>query len=59
MNYAPIVRILIRYVVGSIIGADAASLLAGNPDVITVGALAVGAACEALYAVAKRKGWTT
>jgi len=59
MNYAPIVRILIRYAVGTIIGADAAELLAGNPDIITVGAMAVGAVVEAVYAIAKRKGWTT
>lgn len=58
MNYAPIVRILIRYVVGTIIGADAAALLAGDPDVITVGALLVGAAVEVAYSLAKKKGWS-
>ena len=59
MNYAPIARIIIRYVVGIVVGADAADMLAGDPDVVTVAALAVGAAVEGLYAVAKAKGWAT
>lgn len=59
MSYAPIARILIRYVVGLIVGADAADMLAGDPDVVTVAALALGAAVEVAYAFAKRKGWAT
>lgn len=59
MNYAPIARILIRYTVGAIVGPDVAQILAGDPDVITVVALAIGAAVEVAYTLAKRKGWAT
>lgn len=56
--YAPIARILIRYGVGLILGAHAADIAVGNPDIVTVAAGAVGAANEVLYSLAKRKGWT-
>lgn len=59
MNYAPIVRIILRYLVGAVIGASQAEILAGDPDVVTVLALALGAIVEVLYAFAKRKGWAT
>lgn len=59
MNYAPIARILIRYGVGAVIGMAQAEKLAADADVVTVAALALGAAVEAVYAMAKRKGWTT
>ena len=59
MNYAPVARILIRYGVGLIIGADAADLLAGDPDAVTVVAVALGGAVEVVYNLAKRKGWAT
>lgn len=59
MDWAPLARIVVRYVVGAIIGMDAASALAGDPDVITVVALGIGAAVEVAYGFAKRKGWAT
>ncbi|MEH6524402.1 hypothetical protein [Sulfitobacter sp.] len=59
MRYAPITRIIIRYAVGLIVGVDAADVLARDPDVVTVCALALGAAVEVIYAFAVRKGWTT
>lgn len=59
MDYAPIARILIRYIVGVIVGSDAADLMAGDIDLVTVVALAIGAATEAAYAFAKRRGWAT
>lgn len=59
MNYAPFARILIRYAVGLIVGADAADILAGDPDVVTITAVAMGAAVEVAYTWAKRKGWAT
>lgn len=59
MDYAPIARIVIRYVVGLIVGADTAGILAADPDVITMAAVAIGGAVEVLYAIAKRKGWAT
>ena len=57
MSYAPISRIIIRYAVGLIIGADAADMLAGDPDIVTVAALALGGVVEVVYAMAVRKGW--
>jgi hypothetical protein len=59
MQYAPIARIVLRYVIGGIIGAAHGDMLAADPDVVTVAALALGAAVEAAYALAKRKGWAT
>ena len=59
MQYAPIARIILRYVIGGIIGAAQGDMLAADPDVVTVAALAIGAAVEAAYALAKRKGWAT
>ena len=58
MDYAPIARIVIRYIVGLIIGADAAQIAAGDPDVVTLVAAGVGIGVETVYAVAKRRGWT-
>jgi hypothetical protein len=55
--YAPIARILVRYGVGLILGANAADIAVGNPDLVTVVAGAVGAANEIVYTLAKRKGW--
>ena len=57
MNGA-IARIIIRYGVGLAIGMNAGEVLAGNPDVVLVVATLVGIATEAVYTVAKRKGWT-
>jgi len=59
MDWAPWARIAIRYVVGAVIGADQAGLLAADPDLITVIALGVGMVVEGLYGLAKRKGWAT
>lgn len=58
MIYGPVARIIIRYGVGIILGANAAEIAVGNPDIVTVVAGALGAANEAVYTVAKRKGWT-
>ncbi len=57
MTYAPIVRIFIRYVVGILVGADMANTMAGDPDLVTVCALALGAAVEVVYALAVKRGW--
>ena len=59
MNYAPIARIALRYIVGAVIGAAQGDMLAGDPDVVSVVALGVGFAVEAAYAYAKRNGWAT
>lgn len=59
MDFAPLARIVIRYIVGLIIGMDSAAMLAGDPDVVTVAALGIGAGVEVVYSIAKRKGWAT
>lgn len=56
MNGA-IARIFIRYVVGLIVGANAASLMAGDPDIVTIVAALIGLATEVVYTVAKKRGW--
>lgn len=58
MIYGPLARIIIRYGVGIVLGANAANIAVGNPDIVTVIAGALGAANEAVYTIAKRKGWT-
>jgi len=59
MNYAPIARIVLRYIIGGVIGAAQGDMLAADPDIVTFAALAIGAAVEGAYAIAKRKGWAT
>lgn len=59
MNWAPIARIILRYIIGGIVGAAQGDMLAADPDLVTFVALAVGAAVEGVYAFAKRKGWRT
>lgn len=59
MSYAPIARIFLRYVVGGVVAPDVGDLLAGDPDVVTVVALGVGASVEGAYAFAKSRGWAT
>lgn len=57
-DYAPIARIVLRYLVGAVIGVEGGSLLAGDPDVVLYIALGIGVVVEAIYALAKRNGWT-
>jgi hypothetical protein len=59
MDFYPIARIILRYGVGLVIGAAQADLLAADPDIVTLVALAIGAAVEAGYAIAKRSGGAT
>lgn len=59
MAYAPIARILLRYVVGGIVGWEIGGVLAGDPDVVLYVAMGIGALVEVAYATAKRRGWTT
>jgi predicted DNA-binding protein with PD1-like motif len=59
MTYAPIARIAIRYGVGAVIGMAQAEQLAADPDIVTTVAMAIGAAVEAAYVFAKKKGWAT
>ena len=61
MDYAPLVRIVLRYIVGAgIMGsATIGDQLAADPDLIFYGSMAVGALVEAFYAMAKRRGGAT
>lgn len=61
MNYAPIARIILRYLVGGVFMGSAAigSQLAADPDIVAVAALAVAAVVEVAYTIAKRKGLAT
>jgi hypothetical protein len=63
MLYAPISRIALRYVAGTLLGLSLAETLAKDPDVVAVVsagiAAAIGAGTELAYAYAKRRGWRT
>ena len=60
---APVVRIILRYGVGALLGWEAANALAADPDVVAVMtaglAIVVGALVEGYYALARRYGWPT
>jgi hypothetical protein len=58
-DWAPLARIVLRYIIGGVLGMEAGALLAGDPDVVFYVALGIGAVVEVLYAYAKRKGWAT
>lgn len=59
MDFAPLARIVLRYIIGGVIGAAQGDMLAADPDVVTVVALGIGAGVEIAYGIAKRKGWAT
>jgi preprotein translocase subunit Sec61beta len=61
MTWAPLARILLRYLVGAgIMGSTAlGEQLAADPDLVLYAALALAAAIEGAYAIAKRRGWAT
>jgi hypothetical protein len=59
MDYGPLARILLRYGVGYFAGSGAGAALALDPDLVGVLALVCGAAIEASYAYAKKRGWAT
>lgn len=60
-NYSPFARIALRYIVGGLImGSDTVGeMLASDPDLVIVTAAVMGAAVEAWYARAKKKGGAT
>ena len=59
MNYAPIARIILRYGAGAVVGLAQGDMLAGDPDIVSTLALALGASVEGAYAWAKKTGGTT
>lgn len=60
MDYAPIVRIVFRYVIGAgFMGSkQIGEALATDPDLVAAGCLVAAALIESAYAIAKKKGWT-
>ena len=60
-NYAPLARIILRYIVGAgIMGSQAlGDQLATDPDLVLYVSLALGALIEAFYFRARRKGGAT
>lgn len=59
MDFAPTARIVLRYGIGYLAGSEAGEALALDGDAVLMLSLALGAAVEGLYALAKRKGWAT
>lgn len=61
MTYAPLARIILRYLVGAaIMGSPMiGEQLAADADLVAVAAMLIGVGVEATYAIAKRKGWAT
>lgn len=59
MDYLPIARITLRYGVGLFIGMAQGDMLAADPDVVTIVALALGGIVEIGYLIAKKRGGAT
>ena len=61
MNYAPLARIILRYIAGAgIMGSfQIGEQLAADPDLIFYGAMFIGAVVEAAYAWSKKTGGNT
>jgi len=59
MNFGPFARIILRYGIGYLAGSQAGEALAMDPDAVLVLSLALGAAVEGAYALAKARGWAT
>lgn len=64
MSYAPLARIVLRYIVGAavmygMIGAETGEYLAVDPDLTLVIGSIIGAVVEFAYAYAKKRGWAT
>jgi hypothetical protein len=61
MTYAPLARIILRYIAGAgVMGSQQiGNQLAADADLVLYLSLGIAAAVEAAYAFAKRKGWAT
>ena len=59
MNLGPLARIILRYGIGYLAGSEAGEALAMDPDAVLILSLAMGAAVELIYTLAKRRGWAT
>ena len=52
-----VARIILRYGVGAMLGSAIGKQLSNDTDLVLVLALGLGAATEAAYLLAKKKGW--
>ena len=61
MTYAPIARIILRYIAGGLMlgSGEVGDRLAMDDDLVLALGLGIGVVVEGAYAIAKRKGWTT
>lgn len=59
MDLFPVARITLRYGVGLFIGMAQGEMLAADPDIVTIAALAIGGLVEVGYMIAKRRGGAT
>lgn len=60
-QYAPIARIVLRYLVGAaIVGSgEIGEQLAADPDLVMLISALIGMAVEAGYVLARKRGWAT
>ena len=59
MNLGPFARIILRYGIGYLAGSQVGEALAMDSDAVLLLSMALGAAVEGFYVLAKRKGWKT
>ena len=59
MNYGPIIRVVLRYIVGGVfVGSQAVGdQLAADPDLVAALSIFVGLGVEAFWMLARKKGW--
>jgi len=64
MNFAPISRIILRYLAAALVTyglvpVDVGAQIAMDPDLIAMLGLTLAALVEFIYKLAKRRGWAT
>ena len=64
MNFAPISRIILRYLAAALVTyglvpVDVGAQIAMDPDLIAMLGLTLAALVELIYNLAKRRGWAT
>lgn len=59
MQFGPLARILLRYGIGYLAGSEVGDMLALDPDAVLILSLALAAAVEGFYTLAKKRGWAT
>jgi hypothetical protein len=59
MDFAPIARIILRYAIGYFAGSELGEQLALDTDLVLILSLGLGAAVEAAYVLAKKRGGAT